>query len=198
MRCLSRMEDRSSLLPVRNESVFGAGEIAAIAENTFLRCALGSTIIRGVPLEAFLTGLRQALLRLADYDASGSVALQDDVLGLFCALAEQCFLNEYVFAQTAEETSCAERLRALLQQKLRDGADVPVGLVATVGAYFPLHPISNSESLLSLKWPDYAAATRGLAMATELRRPFLPTASAPSTRFVRLSMRGSYGSQQLD
>ena len=38
--CLSRMEDRSSL-PVRNESVFGPGEIAAIAENTFLRCRAG-------------------------------------------------------------------------------------------------------------------------------------------------------------
>ena len=54
LQCLSRMEDRSSL-PVRNESVFGADEVAAIAQNTFLRCALGSTIIRGVPLEAVLT-----------------------------------------------------------------------------------------------------------------------------------------------
>ena len=95
---LSRMEDRFSL-PVRNESVFGTSEIAAIAENTFLRCALGATIIRGIPLEAFLTGLRQALLRLADSSASHSVTLQDDVLGLLCALAEQCFLNEYVFAK---------------------------------------------------------------------------------------------------
>src|SRR3984957_18184599 len=39
IRRLSRMDDRSSL-PVRNENVFGAGEITAIAENTFLRCAL--------------------------------------------------------------------------------------------------------------------------------------------------------------
>ena len=157
IQCLSRMEDRSSL-PVRNDNVFGAGEIAAIAENTFLRCALGSTIIRGVPLEAFLTGLRQALLRLADDGATaGPVALPEDVLGLFCALAEQCFLNEYVFAQTAEETSRAEPLRALLQQKLSDGADVPVGLVAAVGAYFPLHAIPKAEALLRSKWPDYAA-----------------------------------------
>jgi 2-polyprenyl-3-methyl-5-hydroxy-6-metoxy-1,4-benzoquinol methylase/tetratricopeptide (TPR) repeat protein len=157
IQCLGRMEDRSSL-PVGKESVFGAGEIAAIAENTFLRCALGSTIIRGIPLETFLTGLRQALLRLADYgSASGSVALPEDVLGLFCALAEQCFLNEYVFAQTAEETSRAEPLRALLQQKLSDGADVPVGLVAAVGAYFPLHAIPKAEALLRSKWPDYAA-----------------------------------------
>lgn len=156
IQCLSRMDDRSSL-SVRNESVFGAGEIAAVAQNTFLRCALGSTIIRGVRLEAFLTGLRQALLRLADDGAGGSGAAQDEMLGLFCALAEQCFLNEYVFAQTSEETSRADPLRALLQQKLHDGADVPASLVAAVGAYFPLHAIPNAGSLLGLKWPDYAA-----------------------------------------
>jgi hypothetical protein len=97
------------------------------------------------------------LLRLADGSAAGSVALPDDVLGLFCSLAEQCFLNEYVFAQTAEETSRAELLRTLLQQKLSDGANVPVGLVAAVGAYFPLHAIPKAESVLALKWPDYAA-----------------------------------------
>lgn len=156
IQCLSRMDDRSNL-SVRNESVFGAGEVAAIAQNTFLRCALGSTIIRGVPLEAFLTGLRQALLRLTGDDDAGSGAAQAELLGLFCALAEQCFLNEYVFAQTTEETGRAEPLRALLQQKLHDGADVPAGLVAAVGAYFPLHAIPNAHSLLGLKWPDYAA-----------------------------------------
>ena len=156
IQCLSRMEDRSNLA-VRNESVFGTGEIAAIAENTFLRCALGATIIRGIPLEAFLTGLRRALLRLVDSSVSHSVDLQHDVLGLLCALAEQCFLNEYVFAEGAEETSRAAQLRELLRQKLCDGADVGVGLIAAVGAYFPLHAIAKTESLLTAKWPDYAA-----------------------------------------
>jgi len=156
IQCLSRMEDRSSL-PARNESVFGTDEIAAIAENVFLRCALGATIIRGVPLETFLTGSRQALLRLVDSSVSHSVALRDEVIGLLCALAEQCFLNEYVFAETAEETSRAAQLRELLQQKLRDGADIGVGLIAAVGAYFPLHAIAKAQSLLTSKWPDYAA-----------------------------------------
>jgi SAM-dependent methyltransferase len=155
IQCLSRIEDRSGL-PVGNEAVFGAAEIEAIAANAFLRCALGSTVIRGVPLETLLTGLRQALLRLADSEAAGAAALQDEALGLFCALAEQCFLNEYVFAQTAEETGRAERLRGLLQQKLDDAADAAVGLVAAVAAYFPLHAIPNAGSLLGRKWPDDA------------------------------------------
>jgi 2-polyprenyl-3-methyl-5-hydroxy-6-metoxy-1,4-benzoquinol methylase len=155
VQCLSRIEDRSGL-PVRNEAIFGAPEIAAIAESTFLRCALGATIIRGVPLETFLTALRQALLRRADGEAGGAV-LPDDERGLLCALAEQCFLNEYVFAQTAEETVRAERLRALLQQKLGDGADVTTSLLAAVAAYVPLHAIPKAETLLGRKWPDYAS-----------------------------------------
>jgi SAM-dependent methyltransferase/tetratricopeptide (TPR) repeat protein len=155
IQCLSRIEDRSGL-PVRNEAVFGAAEIEAIATNTLLCCALGSTVIRGVPLETFLTGLRQALLRLADNEAAGAAGLQDAALGLFCALAEQCFLNEYVFAQTAEETGRAEQLRALLQRKLDEAADVAVGLVAAVGSYYPLHAIPNAGSLLARAWPDDA------------------------------------------
>jgi 2-polyprenyl-3-methyl-5-hydroxy-6-metoxy-1,4-benzoquinol methylase len=156
VQCLSRMQDRSNLA-VSNASVFDAAAIAAIAESTFLRCALGATIIRGVPLEAFLTGLRRALLRLADgADARGNAA-QADLLGLFCALAEQCFLNEYVFAQSADETSRTVQLHDQLRQKLHDGIDVSLALVAAVGAYFPLHTIPKAESLLNAKWPDYAA-----------------------------------------
>ena len=154
VQCLSRMQDRSNLA-VSNASVFDAAAIAAVAENTFLRCALGATIIRGVPLEAFLTGLRRALLRLAD-DVQSNAA-QADLLGLFCALAEQCFLNEYVFAQTADETNRALQLHDQLRQKLQDGLDIPLALMAAVGAYFPLHAIPKAESLLSAKWPDYAA-----------------------------------------
>jgi 2-polyprenyl-3-methyl-5-hydroxy-6-metoxy-1,4-benzoquinol methylase/tetratricopeptide (TPR) repeat protein len=156
VQCLSRIENRSGL-PARNEAIFGAPEIAAIAENTFLRCALGATIIRGVPLETFLTALRQALLQLAENAAAGAPALVEDGLGLLCALAEQCFLNEYVFAQTTEETARAERLRTLLQQNLAEGTDVAIGLLAAVATYFPLHAIPKAERLLGRKWPDHAS-----------------------------------------
>ena len=156
IQCISRMEDRTGF-PPRNEQVFGPSEIAALANNTFLRCALEATIIRGTPLEVFLTGLRQALLRLADGAVGGAEVPPDEVLGLLCALAEQCFLNEYVFEQTEQETTRSEQLRALLQQRLAEGASVPVELVAAVGAYFPLHALAKAGSLLDLRWPPYAA-----------------------------------------
>ena len=88
-------------------------------------------------------------------------------------VAVQCFLNEYVFARTAEETSRAEPLRALLQQKLSDAADVPVGLVAAVGAYFPLHAIPKAEALLALEMAGLrrrSAATASQGAAGRDRR----------------------------
>jgi SAM-dependent methyltransferase len=156
IQCISRMGDQSSL-PIKTEAAFGPREISAIADNTLLRCALGSTIICGAPLELFLTGLRQALLRLVDGHLSDSVEPKEEVLGLFCDLADQCFLNEYIFAQTAWETTRAGQLRDLLQHRLRDGAAVSIGLLAAVGAYFPVHAISNAAALLTLKWPRDAA-----------------------------------------
>ena len=50
--------------PVKRQAKFAADDLAAIAANIFLRCALQTNIIRGVPLEFFLTNLRSALLRL--------------------------------------------------------------------------------------------------------------------------------------
>jgi tetratricopeptide (TPR) repeat protein len=112
VECLSRMTDKMGL-PVKNDGLFSARDIAAIADNTFLRCVLESTIIRGVTLEFFLTGLRYALLHLPG--GNFSIKVDDDVLSLFCALAEQCFLNEYIFAQTADETQrCGSILRKIL------------------------------------------------------------------------------------
>ncbi|MEJ0077193.1 MAG: tetratricopeptide repeat protein [Alphaproteobacteria bacterium] len=61
-------------------------------------------------LEQFLTGVRRALLERA------LRALPDDpidtpMLRFFCALARQCFVNEYVFFRNPDETHEARKLR---------------------------------------------------------------------------------------
>jgi SAM-dependent methyltransferase len=151
-----RMTDERGL-PVKIDDLFDPRDIAAIADNIFLRCALESTIVRGVTLELFLTDLRHALLRLAIGGVSDPVRAADDVLGLFCALAQQCFLNEYVFDQTADETQRARQLRESLVQRLSAGGEVPALLLAAVAAYFPLHAVAGAKSLLGSDWPPDAA-----------------------------------------
>ncbi len=153
---VKRMTDRSRLL-VQNEDLFAAADIAAVADDIFLQCALESRVVCGATLELFLTDLRAALLRLADADISGPAKVGDEVVGMFCALARQCFLNEYVFAQGEEETRQADRLRDLLLQKLSSVGEISPLLLAAVAAYFPLHSLPEAKSLLARRWPPAAA-----------------------------------------
>jgi 2-polyprenyl-3-methyl-5-hydroxy-6-metoxy-1,4-benzoquinol methylase len=152
---------------VKSEVLFGAGDIAAIANDVFLRCALELTVICGATLELFLTQLRFALLQLAAADSLYAAKAADEVIGLFCALAQQCFLNEYVFAQSAEEMQQAGRLRDLLLQQLSAGRDIPPLLLAAVAAYFPLHCLAGAKSLLATEWPPGVADL----MRLQIREP---------------------------
>ena len=77
--------------------------------------------------------------RLALANIADDVKVDNDVIALVCALAQQCFLNEYVFAQSDEEAREASRLREVLLQKLSAGSEITPALLAAVAAYFPLH-----------------------------------------------------------
>ena len=135
----------------------GDRDIAEIANDVFLQSALETTIIRGATLEFYLTGLRAALLRFAYASLDDPGKVESAVIGLFCAMAQQCFLNEYVYAETDEESRLAARLRESLMQKLSAGAAIDPLLLAAVGAYFPLHTLPGAETLLAADWPASAA-----------------------------------------
>jgi SAM-dependent methyltransferase len=154
-RCVRRIMEDTPGQPIGRQARFDADDLAAIAANIFLRCALQTNIIRGVPLELFLTSLRSTLLRRALADIAGAGRVDDGRVALFCALGQQCFLNEYVFAQSDEETRDANGLREMLSQKLSSGSDIAPALLAAVAAYFPLHALPEAKSLLAAAaWPD--------------------------------------------
>jgi 2-polyprenyl-3-methyl-5-hydroxy-6-metoxy-1,4-benzoquinol methylase len=166
--CVRRMTDDELKLSAKREDPFATGDVAAIANNLFMRCALETTIIRGVPLELFLTRLRYELLRVATAtDILDSAKVADDVLGIFCAVAQQCFLNEYVFAQGNEEAQQARHLRELLLQRMSAGSSIPPLLIAAVAAYFPLHSLPTAKSLLAAEWPP----PTGDLLRLQLREP---------------------------
>jgi len=150
--CVRRIVEPN--LPGQDQELPGAAEIAAIANDIFIQSALKSTIIRGFALELFLTRLRSALLSLAVDNISHRTGTEADSVELFCALAQQCFITEYVFALGDEETRQAEQLRDLLLQKLTAGDDISPVLLAAVAAYFPLHSLTAASSLLSAQWPE--------------------------------------------
>ncbi len=155
--CINRLTNKLSW-PAEDEYSFNASEMAAIAKDIFLRCALGSTNFRSLPLEFLLTHLRCTLLRLARIDVPDSAKLDNDVVSFFCALAQQCFINEYVFAESDQETQQARQLRELLLQKLTRGEnDISPLLLAAVAAYFPLYSLPSVKTLLGAQWPACAA-----------------------------------------
>jgi SAM-dependent methyltransferase len=124
----------------------------AICADALLGHVLESTSIRNVDLERLLTSMRAEFLRSA---AEGAAIrnLDDDAVAFCCALAKQCFINEYVFAITPEEAEDAERLRQKLVEALTQDSAVPPLWPCVVAMYFPLHSLPNAQALLDRAWP---------------------------------------------
>jgi trans-aconitate methyltransferase len=100
-------------------------------------------------LERHLTQMRRTLLARAGADDR----VDKRALKLFAALACQCFINEYVLAQGADEIAGVQALQA----KRAAGETLsPLQLVA-VAAYVPLHTSGDAERLLLQTWPESIA-----------------------------------------
>jgi SAM-dependent methyltransferase len=149
---IKRVAARTGAAPV-NSDPSDEPEIAKIAKDVFLQCALQSILICSLPIECLLTHLRRALLRRAHAAAFDRLPVEHDALALFCALAQQCFIGEYVFAQSDDETALLNRLCDVLPQLLSAGRAVPPVLLAGIGAYLPLHALPGAQSLLTKSWP---------------------------------------------
>jgi SAM-dependent methyltransferase len=122
------------------DSLLGGSGLAALAGDALLLTVLRSSPVRDVALERALTALRAALLDQV-------AAIDDAALTFMCALAQQCFINEYVFATTSAEQSLVEQLAA------KRGKISPAQLAA-FAMYAPLHALPDAQSLLDRTWPQ--------------------------------------------
>jgi Tfp pilus assembly protein PilF/SAM-dependent methyltransferase len=142
------------------EELFGASGPAAVGDDDLLRCLLESTPVWDIPLERFLTAARFALLERAATDVTAPAG-EESAIGFYCALARQCFINEYVFACGDDELAAARGLRDRLAAALASDAAIPALWPVAVAAYFPLDALPGAEQLLerasSQSWPDAVA-----------------------------------------
>ncbi|MCA1397105.1 methyltransferase domain-containing protein [Bradyrhizobium sp. BRP56] len=152
-------------LPVTSVELFGSEGVAPLANDLFLRCAMETTTLASMQLEVLFGYARAELLRLASKPDQDEV--DDDIVTFACALARQCFINEYVYAQTGAESEDAGALRDRLLQDLASGAAIAPLTLAVVAAYFPLHALPTADALLRRDWP---AAVAGL-LRVQLREP---------------------------
>jgi 2-polyprenyl-3-methyl-5-hydroxy-6-metoxy-1,4-benzoquinol methylase len=89
---------------------------------------------------------------------SDSHQVEESALRFFCAVAQQCFINEYVFAHTDREMEQARRLRARLVEALASGTSIPELWLVTVAAYFPLTDLPVTDLMLARPWSASVAA----------------------------------------
>jgi tetratricopeptide (TPR) repeat protein/SAM-dependent methyltransferase len=151
--------EREKDASLRSLSIMDSGGptgFAEIANDSLLRELLHTTQICDGELERVFTALRRGLLDLASDERASAVA--DNVLHFYCALAQQCFFNEYVYAVTDEEQGRAEALAEKLVAAVAEGRDIPSLWIAAVGAYIPLHVLTPADLLVNRAWPPPVAA----------------------------------------
>jgi Flp pilus assembly protein TadD/SAM-dependent methyltransferase len=128
-------------------------DIEAVAQEPWVRIVLEAAPNSDIDVERFLTGLRAAMLRHAQ---SGGAS--ETILGLYAALARQCFINEYVWLETEDERSRVDALQTAVGNAIRNNAAIAPLQLAALAAYRPLHRIDGAASLSGGSWPASLAA----------------------------------------
>ncbi len=114
--------------------------LSALSGSTVLIALLENTLAADIGLERLLSEARRRLLHAV---ATGE-PVQGARLVFACALARQCFINEYVFAASGEELALCD--------KLASQPPSPAAL-AVLAAYRPLHTLPAAGKLLGQSWP---------------------------------------------
>jgi SAM-dependent methyltransferase len=141
--------------------VLDAIDLAKLSGDALLRQVMISGRASDAELEMVLTAARRTLLE----SATGEVDRKS--FEFFCALAQQCFINEYIFAETAEERAEVERLSGAVAERLAVGGDIPALWLVAIAAYRPLHQVTDAARLLDRAWPD----ALGAVLTQQIREP---------------------------
>lgn len=116
-------------------------------EDLFFRL-LQTAIVAEPEIERTLTRWRAAALRRIATGGQAPVPLP-----LLCALAEQCFVTEYVYVETAEESGTVARIESDIAATIAAGGDIEPGRVTILAAYRPLHRLPGAAALAARRWP---------------------------------------------
>ena len=135
--------------------LLGETGFKSVADHPLLEALLTSAPNMDLGLERYLASLRSAMLREAvDSPEAERVA---------ALLAQQCFINEYVFLPAEGEITVANATRAALES----GETVAPLRLLLLACYVPLHRLANAETLLAGSWP----AAVETVLTRQLREP---------------------------
>jgi 2-polyprenyl-3-methyl-5-hydroxy-6-metoxy-1,4-benzoquinol methylase len=176
------------------EAWMGQSEFPVLARDPLFRTVLESSPVRDMQLERLLTAMRRILLDAAAVSGGGD-RVDKARLEFCCALARQCFVNEYVFDLEPGEEEQVQLLREKLVDQLTKGGPVPAGWVALLASYVPLASIPSAKLLLERTWPSAVRAVlrQQLVEPEEERqcRQSIPSLT-PIENSVSVSVRHQY------
>jgi tetratricopeptide (TPR) repeat protein/2-polyprenyl-3-methyl-5-hydroxy-6-metoxy-1,4-benzoquinol methylase len=139
--------------------------LTTLSNDRLLQALLESAPVRNAVVERFLTAVRAGLLAHASQNEPMSTG--DGTLALACALAQQCFINQYAFAETESEATSVTAVAKRLDSTLAAGGNVPPLWIAVLGCFVPLHSLASATSLLQRQWPAPVTAV----LVQQVREP---------------------------
>lgn len=125
---------------------FSSGPAAAL-NDVLLGQLLQKSIVPDRELERLLTRLRSHMLSLAPLDDEQLLAALGPCRDFACSLAQQCFFNEYVYAQGDDEAAAVDRLETRLESVCLPLTGADRLRLAVYGCYRPLHGLAIAGGL---------------------------------------------------
>jgi 2-polyprenyl-3-methyl-5-hydroxy-6-metoxy-1,4-benzoquinol methylase len=120
----------------------------AVAADPLFLYLLQSTPVRDVGFERLLTAIRYSLVTMA----AAGLPFPSHQVSFTCALAKQCFINEYVFPVTPEETDQVSLVRDAIADAIASSAAIEPMRLAALAMYSPLHAVPSAALLLEREW----------------------------------------------
>ncbi len=112
-----------------------------------------TSVIPDSAFERPLTVLRRLFLTARNDPQAPAARGSDGLVAFAVALANQCFLTDYAYAETADETAMADALTARIAAAAAAGEAIAMADLATLAAYRPLHEMDFAAALLGRDWP---------------------------------------------
>jgi 2-polyprenyl-3-methyl-5-hydroxy-6-metoxy-1,4-benzoquinol methylase/Flp pilus assembly protein TadD len=178
---------------LRLAELLGAQGVSAMAQEAMLLALLQSKVVHDLELERLLTAIRRDLLQHAIEGDRQPV--DEDGLELFGALAQQCFLNEYVFALGDIERTQVRQVEDRIVAALAAGTAIAARDLIVTASYLPLYRLPGASALLTRSWPDPVARL----LTQQIREPLEEEADrhdipvlTPIDDTVSLQVRNQY------
>jgi tetratricopeptide (TPR) repeat protein len=148
------------------EAEYREGKIDLVINEKLFQTLLSNSVLFDPQFEILLTNLRRLIL--FDFLQKSDRHLVSLNLEFVCALALQCFNNEYVFYVSAPETDYISELKQALENWLTNlNSAVEISYeyelrLAIFGMYFPLYKLEGSRKLLEIRAEAFSDRIRGL------------------------------------